>query len=763
MVGLLFGVGSDSPAQRSPISFTRLSRQVVTSAPTSAGQPGSHNHQRDGEHESGGLRPNHHVHRDRRALEPVDRDCAERNRHVLHTGLRTRWVLSGLGAGNCVRAQRHRLLHGAILERELTQRTATFNGTATDLSSSTTSTLAEQLNAITAASPLQPIVPTCGMDIQTPVIFTADLTCGPGAFEIDPYFRERSSILAVNRHVNERNRRADRYAIRRSDRPQRPRPIHRTRPRVLGRFENIVFDGGGISGVLGNITVASSTFLHGASIFGVQTNLDIENGQFVGDGTSTSPAIDSDISNTTVVNDSISGYAIGIRATGPGGADVNFSNNHIVGNGTGITLDGTDGPQSITRNVVSNNEGDGIVVGRTTGSNLIVSNNVFSLNGHDGLAFGTSDRGPVYNALIFTLTGNQAVLNADWGIDSVASAPPNIVITNGGGNRANQNGAGNCLNLACGTGLPTAPTGVRAAASSGQATVHWIAPVGTGGSPITGYVVTPYIGTTAQSSRTFTSPALSEVVTGLTNGTKYTFKVAATNVMGTGPQSAANAAITVGTPTKPSTPLTPSAVPGNGQATVKWTAPASNSSANITGYVVTPYLGGVAQPAHVFNAATTQLVTGLTNGHAYTFKIAATNAAGTGLQSVATVAITVGAPTAPTAPSAIGGVAKATVHWTASGSNNGSAITGYVITPYLGTVAQPARTFTSTATTQTVTGLMPGHPYTFKIAAKNARGVGRSRPRRTGSHRPNDCHPRGTTSRVRTSGQSASTTAYIAV
>jgi hypothetical protein len=51
-------------------------------------------------------------------------------------------------------------------------------------------------------------------------------------------------------------------------------------------------------------------------------------------------------------------------------------------------------------------------------------------------------------------------------------------------------------------------------------------------------VVTPYVGTTAQTATTFNSTATSQTVTGLTNGTTYTFKVAAKNANGTGPQSA---------------------------------------------------------------------------------------------------------------------------------------------------------------------------------------------------------------------------------
>jgi Fibronectin type III domain len=93
--------------------------------------------------------------------------------------------------------------------------------------------------------------------------------------------------------------------------------------------------------------------------------------------------------------------------------------------------------------------------------------------------------------------------------------------------------------------VPGAPTGVSASAGNQSATVSWTAP-GDGGSPITSYTVTPYIGATAQTAKTVTGspPATTTTVTGLTNGTAYTFKVSATNTVGTGAQSTASNAVT---------------------------------------------------------------------------------------------------------------------------------------------------------------------------------------------------------------------------
>jgi hypothetical protein len=58
--------------------------------------------------------------------------------------------------------------------------------------------------------------------------------------------------------------------------------------------------------------------------------------------------------------------------------------------------------------------------------------------------------------------------------------------------------------------------------------------------------------------------------------------------------------------------------------------------------------GAVAQPIRSFNAATTQIVTGLTNAITYTFRVAAGNAAGLSAQSAPSSPVTVGAPLEPT-------------------------------------------------------------------------------------------------------------------
>jgi outer membrane protein assembly factor BamB len=90
-----------------------------------------------------------------------------------------------------------------------------------------------------------------------------------------------------------------------------------------------------------------------------------------------------------------------------------------------------------------------------------------------------------------------------------------------------------------------APSAVGATAGLHRATVHWKAPANPAGAPVTGYMVTPFLGSTAQARRTFTGTATSHTITGLGSRKTYTFRVAALNRAGTGPDSAPSKPVTI--------------------------------------------------------------------------------------------------------------------------------------------------------------------------------------------------------------------------
>ena len=76
----------------------------------------------------------------------------------------------------------------------------------------------------------------------------------------------------------------------------------------------------------------------------------------------------------------------------------------------------------------------------------------------------------------------------------------------------------------------------------------------------------------------------------------------------------------------PDSPTNVTAVAGNAQATVSWSAPSFDGGSVITGYTPTSSPGGLT--ASVDGSTLSATVTGLTNGTSYTITVTATNAAG---------------------------------------------------------------------------------------------------------------------------------------
>ncbi len=186
----------------------------------------------------------------------------------------------------------------------------------------------------------------------------------------------------------------------------------------------------------------------------------------------------------------------------------------------------------------------------------------------------------------------------------------------------NSSGASGPSNEASATPESTPPPApvLTATASNGQITLSWSASAGA-----TAYNV--YQG--SASGGESTTPIATGVtltsytVTGLTNGTTYYFEVAGVNTIGTGTFSNEASVSPIGPPPAP-TGLT--ATSCSGQAILSWAASSGATSYNV--YEGVSPSAESSTPVATGITGTTYTVTGLINGMAYYFTVAAANSAG---------------------------------------------------------------------------------------------------------------------------------------
>ena len=260
-------------------------------------------------------------------------------------------------------------------------------------------------------------------------------------------------------------------------------------------------------------------------------------------------------------------------------------------------------------------------------------------------------------------------------------------------------------------GKPTQPV-AAAGAGSGKLTVT--ASV-TGGGTLTKWQYVKKEGSnnfeTTWTDITSTETSLTHVVTGLTDGTNYQFKVRAVNATGTGADSDASTALAPADET-----LTASSV----EATT-----ATLAIGNWTGDWY--YKADAAPHASCSSSAvaTTSVdLTTLSSNTSYTYKAYSDSSCGTELASASAFLTKPGKPTKPTATAGAGS-GKLTL---AASVTGGGALTKWQYVKKEGSnnfeTTWTDITSTSKTLSHVVTGLTDGTNYQFKVRAVNATGTG---------------------------------------
>ena len=255
------------------------------------------------------------------------------------------------------------------------------------------------------------------------------------------------------------------------------------------------------------------------------------------------------------------------------------------------------------------------------------------------------------------------------------------------------------------------PGGIRhLTISSGNEHVNisWLFPESDGGSPIGYYVI-------YQDGVDVEHTTEGRVTIGnLTNGHEYSFTIAAHNAAGEGPQRG-DRSIPM---TYPDAPGNLTAIPGDGQVSLSWSAP-NDGGSSIWAYIVS--MDGEYKND---TSGTSTVIYNLINGQTYSFAVYAHNQVGDGPSSPAVQSTPGTVPGAPTGLKAVPGINNATLSWTSPLRDGGSAIDYYVIYQDGVQLADHVA-----GTEVVISGLNKSiwydeEKYTFTVAAHNAAGTG---------------------------------------
>ncbi len=274
--------------------------------------------------------------------------------------------------------------------------------------------------------------------------------------------------------------------------------------------------------------------------------------------------------------------------------------------------------------------------------------------------------------------------------------------------------------------VPSEVTDIARVVSNEAVTLTWAPPLADGSAEVSDYAVQYRApGGSWLELDDETSSELTRTVTGLENGIRFAFRIAAVNRIGQGPWSAP----IFGRPVGPPGPVTePEAVGSLTEIELTWQPPENDGGRPLQGYRVDYRLSTEEdwiRAARVPADVTTLIVGELEGGEAYDFQIVAINAEGFGPANPErsdrpTLAGVIAdeTPPAPAGLTAIPGDGLVTLTWEASPAGKKSPITAYTVT------GSPEGTCVTDELTCVIRGLTNGVRYTFTVTAENANIVG---------------------------------------
>ena len=257
--------------------------------------------------------------------------------------------------------------------------------------------------------------------------------------------------------------------------------------------------------------------------------------------------------------------------------------------------------------------------------------------------------------------------------------------------------------------------------------VGWFRPENDGGAPITGYrIQTQPPGKNSWEALDSTDASATFYRhSGLEPGSKWTYRVAASNKAGRGVWSSAVMATTE--TTVPSVPRNLSVTTQSStEIRLTWTKPASDGGLTLEGYRI-EYLDNNSWQTLVANSNsmnTGYLHRGLDPGSEWTYRVSAINSKGIGPATNGMTATTDAIP--PGLPENVmveaDGAHVLVVAWDPPLDDGGSAITGYRVELFI--LEQWRLLASPTGTRYRHTGLDPESTYSYRISAVNAAGTG---------------------------------------